>query len=73
MGARGYFVYKTDRKYCSFFFLLCFSFVCVLDIALVFDLWFMVGEAVFQANFGYFKLSFTYCVQIVATEEINIY
>lgn len=33
------------------------------------DLWFMIRKAVLQANFGYFKFGFTYCVQIVTKNE----
>lgn len=33
------------------------------------DLWFMIGKAVLQANFGYMKIGFTYCVQIVTESK----
>lgn len=33
------------------------------------DLWFMIGKAVLQANFGYMKIGFTYCVQIVTERK----
>lgn len=40
-----------------------------LVMSLCVDLWFMIGKAVLQANFGYMKIGFTYCVQIVTERK----